>query len=354
VEALRAELQRALGGRRVWFYGMLGRSRLDQIRGGQRVVLEHCAILRNAGIEATAVRSQGRAARRFPFLGDGLPDRPGDEIRPLIALQRDFEGNIRSDRDFVVIPGRNIASIHQIPGEQKVAFSQAISTTMRSLGLERRDPDPWKSDQLLAVMCVSRGNAAIAQLAEPACPVIVVKNSVDSSRFRPVEKRRLVVSGGLDGGCEKNAADTASAVQTLLTRAKRAGRPIDFVTLENMTHSQVAAALSEARVLVFLSMHEGFPLLMLEAMASGTLVFAYRRSPMSDAVPDRCLFDFGDLQGVVEAVEHAVEHPEEWEPEMEAGRRLAAEYGPEEQERSVLEAWLTIAGRAAERSPDTR
>ena len=175
--------------------------------------------------------------------------------------------------------------------------------------------------------------------------MLVIPNAVDPANFSAGEKRRLVLTNGLEAGSEKNPEDTAAIAQLLHTRAARGHTgPFDLVALEGLDHGRVRELLTEARVLLFLSTHEGLPLLPLEAQLSGTLVLGIRRSPMTECIPARCLFDFGDLEGLVRATESALDEPEAWEAEIAAGmgiaRRLFAGH-----EASVLEAWLEIAPR---------
>jgi hypothetical protein len=330
IETLRNDIGRRLEGRRVWFYGVRRSADRSPPRGGQRVVWQHNDILRAAGVDSYIVRGQGRLARQNPFSRPHADDGGAPESW--------FLRTVRPDRDVVVVPGFRFRQLQSIPGRHKVVFSQNVFVTARAMGFT---DTAWSAEGLRAIMCVSEGNAEVVRLSRPECPVLTVTNSVDASRFGPVEKERLVLSNGLSIGCEKNPVDTAIAAQLLFARADRVDG-FQYWPLQDMPHEQVAHLLSRARALIFLSAHEGLGLLAIEAMLSDTLVFAFRRPPMSEYLPDRCLFEFGDLEGIADAVQDALDHPESWRPEVEAARETALGFNEAAQERSVLEAWLEI------------
>ena len=331
---LRGAVKSALGDRRVWFYGMRGGPRHPgPPRGGQQIVLQHTHILRDAGVEAWAVKGQRPLARRNPL--------NAPEENSFIAPQGWFLRQVRQESDVVVIPGFRYHQIPILPGSRKVVFSQNVFITARTLAQHKQ---PWAHDDVMAIMCLSEGNAEIIRLAQPGCPVVHVCVSVDPELFVPAEKERLVLSNGISIGVEKNPLDTAAILQILQARmVGGSGQAFRFRALEGFTHQEVAELLGRARVLVFPSTHEGLGLLAIEAMLAGTLVFGFRRAPMTEYLPERCQFDFGDLGGIADAVADALDHPERWENEVERGRATALGYSPAGQEISVLEGWLRIS-----------
>lgn len=329
---LRSALRAAFGDRRVWFYGIRHSPKGDPPRGGQQIAMQHANILRGAGVEAWVVNAQGPLSRRNPL---NAPEKGS-----VMAPEGWFRRTVRSDRDVVLIPGFRFREIADIPGDRKVLFSQNVFVTARAVGLR----GTWAHPDVMAIMCLSDGNAEIIRLANPDCPVVTVRVSVDPGRFRPAQKERLVLSNGLDIGCEKNPFDIAAIIQILRARGQETdGGPFDFRALEGLRHEEVAELMGKARVLVFPSTHEGLGLLALEGMLAGSLVFAFRRAPMTEYLPRRCQFEFGDLGGMADAVVDALDHPERWQAEIDEGRATALGYSPARQEISVLEGWLRVS-----------
>lgn len=334
IAALRERVTRALDGRRVWYYGFRGSGGSnDPPRGGQQVVSHHTRILRAAGADAYRVQDDGPVARRNPF---SRPD--GDERAP----EGWFRRQVDTRRDVIVVPGFRMNRMRGVPGDNVVVFSQNVFVTARSLGLDSRG---WAIDRAVAILAVSEGNAELIRLAGAECPVLTIRTAVDPERFRPGAKERLVLSNGLNIGCEKNPFDIAALAQILRARSGRDTEPFEFRAIERLSHEEVARLLARARVLVFPSSHEGLGLLPLEAMLAGAVVFGWRRAPMTEYLPARCQFDFGDLSGVADAVVDALDHPDRWRDAIEEGRANALEFSAPAQERSVLETWLEIAGR---------
>jgi hypothetical protein len=315
--------------RRIYFYGMFDRPHLSGARGGQQVVSQHASILRDAGRDARIVYRGRWTEALQPFKSP--PD-------PFISDRR-FRVEFSPTQDILVVPGRFVNRLKSLPGKHVVLFSQGAAITVRSLGLERHQPDPWRHPKLRAILSVSESNAELLRSMRPTVPVMVIQNSVDPDRFSPTEKRPLVLCSTLTH-CEKNPLDATAVVQML--HARRAREEIgefNVVELRDLPHQEVARLLGQARLLLFLSTHEGLGLLALEAMLSETVVLAIDRGPMSEFIPPECRFDFGDLNGLEEAAKSVLESPGRWNPVIRKARQVALRYGPVCQRASVLKAW---------------
>lgn len=320
--------------RRIFYYGMFDRPDLSGARGGQQVVLQHASILRDAGREVRIVYSGSRLERLLPFRSPPHP----------FISSRGFRSEFSPEEDVLVVPGRFINRLDSLPGEHVILFSQGAGVTLRSLGVERHLPDPWSHPKLRAVICVSESNANLLRSMQPNSPVIVTRNSVDPTQFSPAQKRSLVLCNTL-ADCAKNPMDAAAVLQMLhARRARHAVAEFDVVELRGLTHGEVARLLGEARILLFLSTHEGLPLLALEAMLSEVILLAIDRGPMSEFIPAECRFEFGDLESVAAAAANALESPERWDRVVRESRRVALEYGHLQQRETVLRAWDHIDG----------
>ena len=160
-------------------------------------------------------------------------------------------------------------------------------------------------------MVVSDGNADMARLLNPDCPVVVVRNSVATPSSVPNFNRDNIILFPDLNRHEKNPWDTCAVMQVL--KAKNFNNAsIVYKELRNIPHSNLLDLMKKASVLLFLSTHEGLPLLPLEAMAHGVIVFGYDRTPMSDILHSRCIFKFGDIEGVSSAVQSVLARPDDW------------------------------------------
>lgn len=321
----------------IYYVGSIKQPNRSVLRGGQRVTLQHIDILRRHGIPSYAVTSESRLGRVIK--GTISVD---DVFMHVSAFRRQVEPT----QDVVVVPGRYATQLDHFPGARKVLFSQAGWVTFGSLGLDRLTRNHlWTSDDLLSIFTVSESNAELFRQVQPSCSVEVITNAVDSVKFPfSQNKENLILTPSLSDPA-KNPLDTQAVIQILRARRASSGntaQTLEVVELKGYSHDSVSTLLQRARLLLFLSTHEGMPLLMLEALSTGTIVFAWDRSPMSDVLPDRCLFSFGDISGVVAAAETLLRSPESWNEVAIKGRERALEFSPSKLEERVLEVWNNL------------
>ena len=320
-------------GRRVFYVGSVDDRHASSMGGGQQVTLQHVETLRNDGVEAYVVTNEpGIAGLRARI----LPDR-----RLEFVHLKQFRREIIPDRDLVVLPGRFAEHLEEYPGDHKVLFSQNIGVTLNAMDLHNVHRSSFQHPSLRGIMVVSEGNAKIARLLRPACPVIVVRNSVSRPEVVDFSERRRIILYPTLRRHEKNPLDTRAVLQALRARCVSNRQP-EFVELEGMSHAQLLKHMRQASVLLFLSTHEGLPLLPLEAMANGTLVLGYDRAPMPESFHDRCLFRFGDIEGIVDALESILDDPAAWLDVREACYKDMMHWSREAQAESIRHAWRSI------------
>ena len=326
-----ASIGSLFAGRRVFYVGSINNRHNPTLLGGQRVTLQHVETLRKDGVEAFAVTNEtGTTGIRTRFLPDG---------RPELMHMKQFRREIIPDRDLVVLPGRFAEQLDEFPGEHKILFSQGIWITLNAMS--NRDESPFLHPTLKGIMVVSEGNAKIARLLRPDCPVIVVHNSVSRPANVDFSRRRKVILYPSLRRHEKNPWDTRAVLHVLRARYA-SGRCPEFIELDGLPHAHLLRLMREASVLLFLSTHEGLPLLPLEAMANGTLVLGYDRSPMSELLHDRCIFRFGDIEGIVDVLESIFNDASSWLDVQETCYTAMTHWSRDAQAESIRQAWRKI------------
>ncbi len=326
-------------GRRVFYVGSLHSRHTRTLLGGQRVTLQHVEVLRKDGVEAFAVTSEagisGIHTRLFPGSSSGL------------MHIKQFQREINPNDDLVVLPGRFADQLDEFPGHHKILFSQGIWITLNALNHSDNCNSPFQHPSLRSIMVVSEGNAQIAKLLRPTCPVVIVRNAVD----RPINvdftnRKRLILYSSLQRP-EKNPWDTRAVLQVLRARHKLYTQP-EYIELEGIPHAQLLKLMREASTLLFLSTHEGLPLAPLEAMANGTLPLGYDRSPMSEVIHKQCLFRFGDIQGIADVIESILNEPKAWADVRMECYDLVSKWSLQTQAESIQRAWKFILEKTNE------
>ncbi len=298
-----SDLKLLIGDRNIFFIGSIRNRHDDVLLGGQRVTKEHVEILRNADVNAHIVTYESGFR--------GALDRVLKTSESEYVNYKKFRSMLNKHNDIVVLPGRYAERVDEFPGRNKVLFSQGIWNTLRKFSCDTSRKSPLKNSTVRGLMVVSDGNADMARLLNPDCPVVVVRNSVATpSSVSSFNRDKIILFPDLNRH-EKNPWDTCAVIQVLKAKSFN-NDSIVYKELRNIPHSNLLDLMKKASVLLFLSTHEGLPLLPLEAMAHGVIVFGYDRTPMSDILHSRCIFKFGDIEGVSSAVQSVLARPDEW------------------------------------------
>jgi hypothetical protein len=208
-------------------------------------------------------------------------------------------------------------------------------------------PIPYLDVSVLGAIVVSDRSQAQLQLAYPTLPIFRVTCSIDERRFQYrtlAQKKPVIVANPT-----KNEKEIRMAYQILRSRALQGLNPLSNWTwtwIENKSEAAVAQHLSEAQLFLSLSLHEGFGLLPLEAMASGCLVVAYGCEPMTEYLPAAMQVPTGDMAAVVRRVEAWAQNPYPQQALAERGRDVARQYSRDREANSVLAAWAQLLPRA--------
>jgi glycosyltransferase involved in cell wall biosynthesis len=150
-----------------------------------------------------------------------------------------------------------------------VVFNQGHFQTFVNAGFTDSWPGAYPGwPNAKAVLATSEAVRAFMSVALRApLPVHTTRVVVDVARFVPGPKRKLIAL------MTRKRRHEAEAVVQLIYRCGLQGW--DVVTIDQMTHSEVAGVLSEAAIFLSFSAGEGFGLPPAEAMAAGCFVIGY-------------------------------------------------------------------------------
>jgi glycosyltransferase involved in cell wall biosynthesis len=301
----------------------------DTPRGGEKHSYQHVDILNEAGQEAYALH--GTAGFRLTWFDNRTPVATWD----LVKYQTDI----------LVLPETFGPSIGQIPG-RKVVFNKNAYYGFGALDMSSEGASVLMSKDVLGILCVSEHNGAMLKYAYPDKPIFVVTPNIRPELFthRPFSDKTLQIAYA-----EKGPMDSRSLYQVLTGRAASCSpklQSVRWLPISGMTECDVASALGDTLVFVFLSSHEGLGRLPLEAMASGCLVCAYDCGPPAAYLPASYKFQHGDITAMarhIEAIVDAFPHDlERYDAVAAEGRAIAERYSLAAQRQTVMTAWERI------------
>jgi len=304
--------------------------------GGQKQMYRHIDILNKHGHKAFALHTRESSRLRW-----------FDNKTAVVGLD-EFEKIYHSTQDFLVLPEDLGTRILSFPG-QKIIFNQNCYYGFYSFGFETPRVYPYVHPDIKHVFVVSDHNLEYLTFAFPDLRVSRIYYAVDSSKFvyRPIEGKKKLIA------ClpSKNPMEVSQVYHQLLSRSRQGLNRLqdyEWVFIQNRSEAEVIRILSEALLLVFLSTEEGFGILPLEAMASGTLVVAYDSGPPSEYLrpQNAFLFKKGDVLAVVRSIEEITgafpQNVGELQAMSEAARDGTRMYSLRREEESVIAAWHTI------------
>jgi hypothetical protein len=312
----------------------------SQPSGGNKEIYKHVNFLNKSNYQAFVVH------RNSDFKISWF------EHQALVISLEEFKDQFRPKYDFVVLPEDLGESILEIPGN-KVVFNQNIYYAFHNF-LLREVTYPYQGN-VKAALVVSRHNQEYMGFAYPELKTFRVYCGVDTTTFafKPLkEKHKKIVCNPA-----KRPLDIAFVYHLLQSRAQQGLNILseyEWIFIEDKTESEVAQILSDALIFIFLSKEEGFPLMLLEAMACGCLIMTYDLAPMSEYVPESFRYAAGDILGIAKRVEaiaqaFAAQTEDLWELQMMAktGREVALHYSLEHEAQSVVAAWAQILSQVS-------
>jgi len=302
--------------------------------GGPRMLQQKVRVLRSAGHDARIVL--GGETSWFRRLAS-------DRHELAISL-REFKRTV-GDEDWVVVPAIHAEKLRSLPGEKKVLMIQNGGLLFESLPQPGGTRYPWRDGALRAIICVSRYDVELVEMASPDCPVYHIDPGISEIDFegRPWgERENLVLTAPLLP--YKNPWHTKTLAHLLVSRATAGtgAREVPRIQiLQDLPHAEVIDLMGRAKLLVFVSLCEGFGLLPLEAALAGTPVLGCRNQPYQEFLPEDCLHAPGDFRSMVESAEEILDADEssDWLEVADTARRAAAEYTEARCAASILDVW---------------
>ncbi len=171
--------------------------------------------------------------------------------------------------------------IQDIPG-RKVIVNKNLFYGFSCLGADVPARYPYAFDDVLGAMTISEHNRRHLAWAFPRLPVQWVATGIDPATFsyRPLREKKAQIL------CVPKARTHLTVVYHMLQARAAAGlnRARDFTWLVSgdLSEREMARALSESALCLFLSAEEGLGRTPLEAMLAGCLVAGYQYGPVRE------------------------------------------------------------------------
>jgi hypothetical protein len=266
---------------------------------------------------------------------------------PVISMD-DLQGRYRPEDDIIVLPEDLGEKILSFPGH-KVIFNQGVYLGFYSLGFNKPQPYPYLHPDIKAVMVVSEHNREYLTFAYPGLKIYRTINAVENKKFayQTVQQKKKHIA------ClpAKNPVDLSQVYHILSSRAAQGLNTLEdyqWTFIENMPETDVIQTLQNSLIFIFLSTEEGFPLMPLEAMLSGSLVVAYRAGPLMEFMDKKnsflCLK--GDTLEVVKTVEAITAsfqtNGANLQTVSDSAFEKALDYSLQKEEESIIMAWKGI------------
>jgi Glycosyl transferases group 1 len=301
--------------------------------GGQRDTYRHVDILNSHGVEAYVLHTT--ANHRLTWFTNKTP---------VISLT-DFKTDYTPATDYPVLPEDLGEGIANFPG-RKVIFNKGVYNGFKAFGSMTPLAYPYRSHDIVCVLSVSDHNSEYLKLSFPHLRVIQVRPGVDTSlfSFTPLaEKQRQIV-------CVPKAETQITTLYHMLQARAEAGlnliRSCNWIVLRGYLEAEVARILKEALIVIFLSIEEGFPRILLEAMSCGCLIASFGGGPITEFLPQAYRFEYGDLVAIIRYIEQVVaafpNDMSRWDGEIKAALALTRELSLEQEAAAVMAAWSQV------------
>jgi hypothetical protein len=248
-------------------------------------------------------------------------------------------------RDFIVLPEDLGQHILEFPG-RKVIFNKNLYHGFTCYSDQSVTLYPYHSPEVVAVFTVSRHNEDVLRYTYPKLLVKRMYAEIDPAIFRfcpLVDKQPQIVY------VHKARESTLAIRHIIESRAQGGlsnGRRFRWYPLEGLSQREVSDLLFNSLLLIFPSVYEGLPRMVLEAMASGCLVAAYGNGPLAEILPTRYSFQHSDLLGITTFIEEVMSsYPnnlDKWSTAVKEGRQTAESFSFERQTTHLVGAWNEI------------
>jgi glycosyltransferase involved in cell wall biosynthesis len=305
----------------------------DRPNGGQKHTYRHVDILNANGFDAAIIHPASDF--RLSWFDN--------ETRVIDMSQ--FLAIVDPIHDFIVLPEDLGQRILEFPG-RKVIFNKNLYHGFTCYSEQSDTLYPYHSPEVVAVFTVSRHNEDVLRYTYPKLLVKRMYAEIDPTIFRfcpLVNKRPQIVY------VHKARESTLAIRHIIESRAQggfSSGRQFRWYPLEDLSQCELAASLFNSLLLIFPSVYEGLPRMVLEAMASGCVVAAYGNGPLAEILPSRYSFQHSDLLGITTFVEEVMNsYPaalDKWSAVVKEGRQTAETFSVERQTRHLVEAWNEI------------
>jgi glycosyltransferase involved in cell wall biosynthesis len=306
--------------------------------GGDKHSYEHVDILNAAGFEAYAVHLVGERHRWFD---NGTRVIGGAQFWEMFDRQRDY----------MTVPETLGPFIAALPG-RKVIFNKNLYFGFRTFPLQDSIAARiYTGDDVVAILTVSDHNYRHLRFAFPNALVKRVYAGIDPQRYgyrRMDQKKKQVAI------VHKNPEEMGVLFQLLRARADAGiNRLHDYQVrfLQGLSAADAAGVMQDAPLLVSLSINEGLPRTILEAMACGCIIAACGAGPLKEILPPPYGFEPGDLVGMAAHIESVLadfpDRLDRWAPTIEIGRQTAAAFSPARQRDVVVDVWREILATTA-------
>jgi hypothetical protein len=311
--------------------------------GGQKSIYRHVDILNKCGYPSFVLHMQ-KGFRLAWF----------DNETTVVSLE-EFQTLYQPESDFLVLPEDLGEKILDFPGK-KIIFNQNCYYGFHCLGFQKPRRYPYLDSDIKGVFVVSDHNREYLRFAYPALRMHRIYYGIDPNRFtyQPIHKKKKAIA------ClpAKNPIELSQVYHQLMSRSEQGLnrlREYEWVFIQNNSEKEVVNILRDALLFIFLSREEGFGLLPLEAMASGSLLIAYHSGAPSEFLSKRnsFLFEEGDLVAVAKGIEEITSlfrtNIRDLRGMSEKARKTAVQYSLEREQRSVIAAWADVIDHSSGR-----
>jgi hypothetical protein len=304
--------------------------------GGQKRTYRHVDILNASGEEAYVVHPGG--PYRLTWFDNDTAVMP----------EADFQATFDVARDYLVLPEDLGHRVADYPG-RKILFNKNVFLGFAAL--DNDTPSPYTRPDVVGAFTVSMHNAACLRIAYPALPIYTVGTFIDPARFRyrPLAAKEPQIACAVKSQGRTADAQLCTIRHLLAARlgaSSHHGADWRWVWLKGLTEGETGRVLEASSILLFLSVEEGLPRLVLEGSMSGCLVVGFPFGPLRECPPLAFAANPGEPDGVVRFIESVIRDPRaaaaSWQPHVDANRALTLEHSADRESRTVLEAWEAL------------